>query len=88
MEEPTKQETAQLDLLAKIHNQLVDLKQIIVDIELSRTDTSHTLQTRLRQIIGGDQHLDADGSLGTPAARQQRVIAPTDTGITPGEASK
>jgi hypothetical protein len=88
MDEPTKQESAQLELLAKIHNQLVDLKQIIVDIELSRTDTSHTLQTRLRQIIGSDQHLKADGSSGSPLARQQKVIAPTDTGITPGEAAK
>jgi hypothetical protein len=80
-----RENNPELDLLAKIHNQLVDLKQIIVDIELSRTDTSHTLQTRLRQIIANDSHIDGSGHSDSPVARQQKVIAPTDTSITPGE---
>lgn len=74
---------AQLELLAKIHDQLVDLKRVIVEIELSHPNTSHTLQTRLQQILSGDKHL-GEGS-GSTAPRQQRVIAPTDTNIQPGE---
>lgn len=74
---------AQLELLAKIHDQLVDLKRVMIEIELSRPGTSHTLQTRLQQIVSGDEHLDAHA--GPAAPRQQKVIAPTNTTIQPGE---
>ncbi|HEY2003765.1 MAG TPA: hypothetical protein VGH44_01460 [Candidatus Saccharimonadia bacterium] len=76
---------AQLDMLAKIHNQLVDLKRIMVEIELARPGTSQSLQTRLRQIVGNDQHVDAAGQLGALAQKERKVIAPGDNNIQPGE---
>jgi hypothetical protein len=81
-----EQKNPELEMLAKIHNQLVDLKQILVEIELSKTTTSHTLQTRLRQIIGSDQHVDGDARPGMLEASERKVIAPTDGSITAGEA--
>jgi hypothetical protein len=85
MEERT--DDGQLELLAKIHNQLVDLKQIILEIELSRPGTSHTLQIRLRQVMGSVDHVNIAGHADMPTSRQQKVIAPTDTTIEPGQGS-
>ncbi len=76
-------DTAQLELLAKIHNQLVDLKKILVEIESVRPGTPHELQARLRQIVAADKHIDA--ASGAAPARQHQTIAPTNTNITPGE---
>ena len=81
-------DAAQLEMLAKIHNQLVDLKTVLVEIEMARPGTSQSLQTRLRQIIGGDQHIDVAGHSAATATRQQKVIAPTDNNIQPGEDKK
>jgi hypothetical protein len=80
------QKTPELEMLSKIHNQLIDIKQILVEIELSKPGTSHTLQTRLQQIVGSDKHVDGEGRAGIPEVRQQKVIAPTNEGIQAGEA--
>jgi hypothetical protein len=85
MEEQTSPE---LEMLAKIHNQLVDLKRIIVEIELSNPGTSHTLQTRLQQIVGTDQHINSEGHANEHLPRQQKVIAPTSDNIESGEAKQ
>jgi hypothetical protein len=87
VEEPTP-DNAQLELLAKIHNHLVDLKQMIVEIENADPTKSHTLQARLKQIVAGDQLIDVGGKSVAPGVRHERVIAPTDHNIQPGEANK
>jgi hypothetical protein len=81
MEERT--DDRQLEMLAKIHNQLVDLKQIIVEIELARPGTSHTLQAHLRQVTGNPERIDAGGRSNTPTERQQKVIAPLNADVRP-----
>jgi hypothetical protein len=81
MEERT--DDRQFELLARIHNQLVDLKRIMIEAELARPGASHTLQNRLRQIVGNDDYIEVGGHVPAPAARQQKVIAPLDTNITP-----
>jgi len=77
-------EDAQSELLTKIHDQLVDLKRVIIEIELARPGTAPALQAKLQEILSGDQHLGA--SSGSSDQRQQKVIAPTDLDIQPGEA--
>jgi hypothetical protein len=81
-----EQTTPELEMLSKIHNQLIDLKRIIVEIELAKPGTSHTLQTRLQQIVGTDQHVNSEGHPGVTTVRQQKVIAPTTDNIQAGEA--
>jgi hypothetical protein len=80
------QQSPELEMLSKIHNQLVDLKRIVVEVELSKPTTSHTLQTRLQQIVGTDKHVDSAGRSGVPQERQQKVIAPTSDNLQRGEA--
>ena len=77
-------EDAQLELLAKIHDQLIDLKRVIIEIELARPGTAPALQAKLHEILSSAQHL-GEGS-DSSAPRQQKVIAPTDLDIQPGEA--
>ena len=81
-----EQKNPELEMLAKIHNQLVDLKQVIVEIELAKPGTSHSLQTRLRSLVGADEHVDGDAHPGMLQASARKVIAPTDGHIAPGEA--
>jgi hypothetical protein len=78
-------EDKQMDVLISIHNHLVDLKAMLVEIESSHSDASESLKSNLRELISNDSHLEG-GSHAT-ASREQKVIAPTDTGITPGEAN-
>ena len=73
----------QLEMLAKIHDQLVDLKRVVIEIELARPGASHSLQARLQQIVSSDQHISEKS--GTSEPRQQKVIAPTDPNIQTGE---
>jgi hypothetical protein len=75
----------QLEMLGKIHNQLADLKQIIVEIELAKPDTSEELRASLSKILSNEARIDAARHGDAPATRQQKVIAPSDTGIKPGE---
>ena len=82
-----REDSPQLELLAKIHNQLVDLKRVIVEIELAKPGTPDTLKSKLSEIIGSDEQLTGDRT-GSPEVKHQKVIAPTDTGITPGEDRK
>jgi hypothetical protein len=82
MEEPTN--TGQLEMLAKIHNQLIDLKKIIVEIELAKPGITQSLQTQLRGMIASDQPVSASNP-GAVVERQQKVITPIDTNIQPGE---
>lgn len=85
MEEHTGQ--SQLEMLAKIHNQLVDLTTLIAEVELSKT-TSEILKRKLRQIQASAQHVDAEERpSGAVVTRQQKVIAPIDEAIEPGEAA-
>lgn len=77
----------QEELLVQIHNQLVDLKKLLVEIELARPGTTHSMQTRLRSIMGNTDHIDADGRASDARIRAQKVIAPTDPNIQPGEAT-
>jgi hypothetical protein len=84
MEEHT--DAAQLELLAKIHNQLVDLTKLIAEVELSKTN-SQELKRKLSQLANTAQHIDtAHATGGSALPRQHQLIAPTDTHITPGEA--
>jgi hypothetical protein len=74
----------QEELLVEIHNQLVDLKRVLVEIELTRPGATEAVKTRLQEVLGSSQHIRADGSA-DGHSRQQRVIAPTDPDIKPGE---
>lgn len=84
MEEHSDRQT---ELLAQIYNQLVDIKQILVEIELSRPGTTQALRTRLRQLEGATGHIRSDSPAGSIGPRQQKVISPTDPNIQPGEGS-
>lgn len=74
----------QLELLAKIHNQLVGLKKILVEIELAKPGTTEVLKTQLRELIDADQPIDP-ARAGGIGQRERHVITPTDTEIEPGE---
>jgi hypothetical protein len=82
-----ERQDSQLELLTQIHNQLVDLTKMIAEIEMS-TSNSELLKSKLRQVIVTSQHIDATGKISDSAPRQQKVIAPTDTSITPGQANQ
>ncbi|HSX01555.1 MAG TPA: hypothetical protein VLF67_04920 [Candidatus Saccharimonas sp.] len=75
----------QEELLVSIHNQLVDLKKLLVEIELARPGNGQALQNRLRTVMGSVDHITADGRAAEATLTRQRVIAPTDNNITPGQ---
>jgi len=74
----------ELELLAQIHNRLVDLTKLIAEIEMSKTQ-SEALKQTLRQALTTAKPVEVATHPGTVTMRQQRVIAPTDGDITPGE---
>jgi hypothetical protein len=78
-------DSAQLELLAKIYNQLIDIKKILVETELARPGATSDLKTKLQEIVGGDKPVDSARPGGGVQQRQHQLIAPTDTHITPGE---
>jgi len=77
----------ELELLAQIHNRLVDLTKLIAEVEMQKTN-SEMLKTKLRQVITSAKPVEAATHPGAVTMRQQKVIAPTDTNITPGEAGE
>lgn len=80
-----RQSDRQTELLAQIYNQLVDIKQILVEIELTRPGTSQALRTRLRQLEGSTAHIKADGQHAETGPRQPKVIDPANPNIQPGQ---
>jgi hypothetical protein len=82
-----RQSDKQAELLAQIYNQLVDIKQILVEAELARPGTSQAFQARLRQLAGVADHLRADGQSAKIGPHQEKTISPTDPNIQPGEGS-
>lgn len=77
----------ELDLLAQIHNRLVDLTKLIAEIELAKTQ-SEALKQKLRQALVNAKPVEAASHPGAVTMRQQKVIAPTNDNITPGEAGQ
>jgi hypothetical protein len=77
--------SGQLELLAQIHNQLIDIKKILVETELARPGTTSELKTKLQEIVGGDKPVVSAHPGGGIQQRQHQNIAPENTGIQPGE---
>jgi hypothetical protein len=67
----------QKELLAAIHNQLVDLKRVIVEIELARPSAGQALQERLRRVIGSTDYISNTGQSESIGTRERKVITPT-----------
>jgi hypothetical protein len=78
-----RETSPEVELLTKIHNQLVDLTKMIAEIEMTKT-TSELLKNKLRQVLVGSQHLNAEGSSTAAGPKQQKVIAPINEGVQPG----
>jgi hypothetical protein len=82
-----ERQTPELELLAQIHNQLADLTKMIAEVELEKT-TSELVKSKLRQYIVKSMHIDAAGKISDTTPRQQKVIAPENHDITPGEGNQ
>jgi hypothetical protein len=77
----------QVELLVQIHNQLADLTKMIAEVEMEKT-SSELVKNKLRQYMVSSMHIDGSGKISDSTPRQQKVIAPTNHDITPGEANQ
>jgi hypothetical protein len=83
------QPNLQTEILAGIHNQLVDIKKILIETQISRPDASPALKDRLGQLQGSVDYIDASRPGNSPAGpHQQKVIAPDNPNIQPGEGNE